>query len=152
MYYLDSSAIVKIYIPEPGNEWLRRLRVNSRRLAICICEISGAEVFAAFHRRSRAGDLSINDLQHARDLFLNDFEELYTRLPVSKTIVDMAMQLIQKHPLRGYDSIQLATALSFLNELQRLNGELLNFVSADDILNAAARSEGLTVINPSEQN
>jgi len=151
MGYLDSSAIVKIYLPEPGNEWLRRLRVNSRRVAISICEISGAEVFAAFHRRFRAGDPSSDDLQHACDLFLNDFEELYARLPVSKPIVDVGMQLIQKHPLRGYDSIQLATAISFLNELQKLNGELLNFISADEVLNHAARNEGLTVINPSEQ-
>lgn len=58
--------------------------------------------------------------------------------------------LIQKHPLRGYDAIQLATALSFFNELQQVDGEFLNFVSADKILNDAARGEGLTVINPAD--
>jgi hypothetical protein len=60
-------------------------------------------------------------------------------------------QLIQKYPLRGYDSIQLATAISCLNELQQLNGEFLYFVGADRALNQTAQSEGLTVINPSER-
>ncbi len=83
--------------------------------------------------------------------FRKDFEKFYVRLPVTKIVIDTGILLIQKYPLRGYDSIQLARAISFLNELQKLNGELLNFVSADDILNDAARSEGLTVINPSEQ-
>jgi hypothetical protein len=60
------------------------------------------------------------------------------------------MQLIQKHPLRGYDAVQLATAVLFLKELQQLDGEFLSFVSADKALNDAAREEGLTVIDPTE--
>lgn len=97
MYYLDSSAIVKIYI------------------------------------------------------FQDDFKKFYVSLPVTKTVVDAGMQLIQKYPLRGYDSIQLARAISLLNRLQQLNGEFLYFLSADRILNPTAQSEGLTVINPSER-
>lgn len=151
MYYLDSSAIVKIYIQEPGSDWIRTLRRRSQNVEITICEISDAEVFAAFYRRYRSGELSTNILQNACNLFRNDFEKLYVRLPVTKTVIDTGMQLIQKHPLRGYDSIQLATAISFLNELQKLDGELMNFISADDILNDAAQAEGLAVINPADQ-
>jgi len=151
MYYLDSSAIVKIYLSEAGSEWVRKLRYRSRRVEIAICEIVGAEVFAAFYRRFRSGDLSKENLQTACELFRNDYERLFVRLPVTKTVVDTGMQLIQKYPLRGYDSIQLARAISFLNQLQKLNGEILNFVGADNNLNNAARSEGLTVINPNEQ-
>jgi hypothetical protein len=32
MHYLDSSAIVKIYIDEPGSEWMRELRSRSHRV------------------------------------------------------------------------------------------------------------------------
>lgn len=151
MHYLDSSAIAKIYIDEPGSEWMRELRSRSYRVDVLICEIAGAEVFAAFHRRFRAGDISSASLQSACRLFRQDFEQLFVRLPVTKTVVDTGMQLIQKYPLRGYDSIQLATAVSVLNELQQLNGEFLHFVGADRALNQAAQGEGLTVINPSER-
>jgi predicted nucleic acid-binding protein len=58
IHYLDSSAIVKNYIDEPGSEWMRKMFKNSQRGAIFICEIAGAEVFAAFHIRFRAGDIS----------------------------------------------------------------------------------------------
>jgi predicted nucleic acid-binding protein len=148
---MDSSALVKIYIEETGSGWLHTVRDHSEMGDILTCEISGAEVFAAFHRRFRAGNLSKNELQNACDLFKHDFEEFFARLPVTKSVVDTGMHLIQKHPLRGYDSIQLATAILFLNELQQLNGEFLYFVGADRIINQAAQSEGLTVINPNER-
>jgi len=151
MYYLDSSSLIKIYIDETGSEWMRAVRERAASDETLTCEISGAEVFAAFHRRFRAGDLTGEELQIACHLFKQDVDGFFTRLPVTKGIVDSSMTLIQKYPLRGYDAIQLTTALSFFNELSQVNGELLNFVSADKILNDAARSEGLTVINPSEQ-
>ncbi len=151
IYYMDSSALVKIYIEETGSEWVRTVRNHSEMGDILICEISGAEVFAAFHRRFRAGDLSRNELQNACYLFQHDFEDFFVRLPVTKSVVDAGMHLIQKHPLRGYDSIQLATVVSFLNELQSRNGEYLYFVGADRVLNDAVRGEGLTVINPGER-
>ncbi len=69
MYYLDSSAIVKIYIQEPGSDWIQALRRRSINVEIPICEISGAEVFAAFYRRYRCGELPIDILQNACDLF-----------------------------------------------------------------------------------
>jgi len=52
--------------------------------------------------------------------------------------------------LRGYDAVQLATALAA--NRKRLNDGLgaLIFVSADDELNTAAKAEGLSVENPND--
>lgn len=151
MHYLDSSAIVKIYIDELGSEWMQNLRHRSQRGEIFICEFAGAEVFAAFYRHQRADKLSQENLESACNLFRSDFEQFLIRLPVKKAVVDIGMQLIQRHPLRGYDSLQLATSISLLNKLQKLDGKVLYFVCADNALNNAARGEGLTVINPNEQ-
>lgn len=96
------------------------------------------------------GDLSSSELQNACEFFQKDFDSFFARLSVTKATVDAGMRLIQKYPLRGYDSIQLATALSFLEELRKLDGEFLLFAGADKILNNAANAEGLTVINPAE--
>ncbi len=147
---MDSSALVKIYIGEPGSVWIREIYEEAKAYEILISEIAGAEVFAALHRRFRNRDLAQDNLRTACALFQKDFDDFYTRLPVVKATVDFGMRLIQKYPLRGYDSIQLATALSFLEELRQLDGELLDFVGADKLLNTCAVGEGLTVINPSE--
>ncbi len=150
MCYMDSSALVKIYIREQGSEWTREVYGNSKANDILIYEIAGAEVLAALHQRFRNKDFSEEDLKTACDLFRNDFQNFFARLPIKKQIVDTGMRLIQKHPLRGYDAIQLATAVSFLEELRKLNGESLLFVGVDKVLDNSATAEGLTVINPSE--
>ena len=58
------------------------------------------------------------------------------------------MDLAEARALRGYDAVQLATAL----ELHRLRQEMslppLAFVSADGDLNEAAEAEGLLTDNP----
>jgi hypothetical protein len=54
-------------------------------------------------------------------------------------------KLAKVHSLRGYDAVQLASALEVENELTSLNLPNLIFVSADNELNNAAKSEGLTV-------
>ena len=148
---MDSSALIKIYIDETGSEGVRLLRERTQTGEILTGQISGAEVFAAFYRRFRTGHLSKDDLEKVCQLFHQDIEEFFTSLPVTKHIVDAAMRLIQKYPLRGYDAIQLATVTSLFSKLQQVNGEILDFVSSDKILNDAARSEGLTIINPSDQ-
>lgn len=61
------------------------------------------------------------------------------------------MQLIEKYPLRGYDSVQLATALNLQSVLSMFDGEEVYFLGSDKVLNNAAKNEGLAVINPSEQ-
>jgi hypothetical protein len=83
--------------------------------------------------------------------FVEDFGEFFNRIPVSDSTIALAMQLIQNHPLRGSDSVQLATALHMQRILRIFNGQEIHFLSSDKILNDAARSEGLTIINPSEQ-
>jgi hypothetical protein len=58
------------------------------------------------------------------------------------------MLLAETHGLRGYDAMQLATALE-VNTLRIVSGlPPLTLVSADVELNAAAIAEGLTVEDP----
>lgn len=58
------------------------------------------------------------------------------------------MQIADKHELRGYDAVQLASAIE-TDRLRRANGlSSIIFVSADNALNSAAQAEGLTIDNP----
>jgi predicted nucleic acid-binding protein len=61
---------------------------------------------------------------------------------------DQAIEVAERHRLRAYDCLQLATAL--LLQEQRVPFELspLVLVSSDAELNAAAEGEGLNVEDP----
>jgi hypothetical protein len=58
------------------------------------------------------------------------------------------VSLTQSHKLRGYDAVQLATALISNGILTATGLSQLTFVAADDDLVAAARAEGLAAENP----
>jgi predicted nucleic acid-binding protein len=61
----------------------------------------------------------------------------------------LATHLTQNHRLRGYDAVQLATAL-VINNVLTTSGfyDGFTFVSADNDLILAAKSEGLSTDNP----
>lgn len=58
------------------------------------------------------------------------------------------MDISEKHALRGYDAVQLASALEMVTLRSALGLAGLTFVSADGDLNAAAMAEGLNVDDP----
>lgn len=149
--YCDSSAVTKIYLEETGSAFMRKIRFNLPNAAIFVADIAGPEVLSAMQRRFRNGDLNAEMISEARKDFRRDYTEYFNRVSLSESIITLAMQLIEKYPLRGYDSVQLATASYLQSTLRTLDGEEVRFLGADKVLNSAAQSEGLIVINPSEQ-
>lgn len=63
-------------------------------------------------------------------------------------------RLVEQFPLKAGDAIQLATALWLRDELKaaRNNAGVLEFIAADRTLVSVARSSGLKVFNPEEEN
>ena len=62
--------------------------------------------------------------------------------------IETACTLANKHPLRAYDAMHLATAWLLIQELLRAGGQPLTFVSADDTLLGIAYVVGLQAENP----
>ena len=152
--YFDSSALVKYYIIEPGTAWVRSAidrRVNldwEHEIATSI--LSVAEVVSAFAKRRRVKDISSRLCAGTISRFLREGRHRCRLVGVSESVVDLAVQLVQGHPLRAYDAVQLATALR-LNQILRQNRlPSLTFVSADAVLCQVAQAEGLTTVNPNE--
>ncbi|MBV9946203.1 MAG: hypothetical protein JOZ69_05090 [Myxococcales bacterium] len=52
-------------------------------------------------------------------------------------------ELVLRHPIRGYDAVQLAAALTV-----RASGQAVEFWSSDAALCQAAANEGLRIVNP----
>jgi predicted nucleic acid-binding protein len=148
-YFFDSSALVKRYVTESGTQWVRGLCDPTADHTLYISRITGAEVIAALARRAKMGSLTPSAAQSAMAAFRSDFGGAYLVSELTPALVERAMDLAQARGLRGYDAIQLATALDVGAERQRNGLSSLTLISADGDLNSAATAEGLTVENPS---
>lgn len=108
--YLDSSALVKRYLTEPGSLLFRRFIAEAE--VVGTVAISRAEVVAAFGKAVRMGAITREIGEAARQIFQIDWRDL-ARVDVSAALVDRAADLAWGYGLRGYDSIQLAAALKW---------------------------------------
>jgi hypothetical protein len=147
-YYFDSSGLAKRYVNETGSVWVESLTDLASGNEIIISLATGAEVAAAICKRARTGAFKPADAAVALTTFKTEFKTHYFLVNLSNSIIDHAMNLAEKQGLKGYDSIQLATALELQADRSVTAAPPLTFVSADDKLNAAAQAEGLLVENP----
>jgi predicted nucleic acid-binding protein len=145
--FLDSSALVKRSIAEAGSLWVGALAAPTAGNVIHLSVITGAEVIAAFVRRQRGGNLTPDEATRAIAEFTDDWTTFYELIGVDREVINRTMLLAQRHALRGYDAVQLASVLE-VKGLARQVQATLTFISADDELNAAAAAEGLAVENP----
>ena len=67
---------------------------------------------------------------------------------ITRTIVTQAGVVLERHPLRAYDAVQLACALAVQRLLHQRGMPPPLFITADDALLGAARAEGFPVANP----
>jgi predicted nucleic acid-binding protein len=147
-YYLDTSALVKRYVDEAGSDWLRTLTALDQNALLFISRMTIVEVISAFARRLRDGSLTREEFAAARDALQGDCLDEYRVMPPTLDIVNLACALLERHPLRAYDAIHLATALDAQQFLLSHSDLSVTFLSADDRLNRAAAAEGLAVDNP----
>lgn len=148
VYFLDSSGIVKRYVTETGTAWVRRICAPSAGNDVYTAHVTGAEAAAAIMRRVRRGEVPAADAVAAISDLQRHLGNGYTPVHVTDGLVQLAIDLVQRYPLRGYDAVQLASALQVMALRQASGLSPLVFVSADNNLNAAAAAEGLAVDDP----
>ena len=115
---------------------------------IAVSRISEVEVFSAFNRRVREGTLSPTDYANITSDFAALSQTEYEVVEVTSLVIVQAQQLLERHPLRAYDAVQLASALVANAPLVDAGLAALTFLSADGRLLAAANAEGLSTDNP----
>jgi len=140
MRFWDSSAIVPLLVLERETE--RCLRAFQSDQEVMVWTMSKMEVFSALCRRFREGALKEADFYSAKKRMNDFFDMAFEIISVSK-VKDRALRLLQVHPLRAADAIQLAAVLVATKE----ETSRLPVMSFDDKLTQAARREGFTV-NP----
>ena len=148
-YYLDTSALVKHYAQEQGTLWMTALVAPQADHDLYTVRLTGPEMVAALARKARTGAVTPADAARAALLFRYDWQQRqYRVIEVVVAVADRAMALVERHGMRGYDAVHLATALEAQDVRQTLGLSAIIFVSADDEQRRAAAAEGLLVENP----
>jgi len=134
LYYLETSALVKLYVYEAGTDRLLGLTASDARHRFAILSLAQVE----FRAGNAADQLIESFRRHAEGKFLIQ--------SFSDSVLDVALALIDSYGLRGYDAVQLAGYLV----LRSISGsEEPTFICADKVLLSAARNEGCPVLDPS---
>lgn len=154
-YYFDASALVKLYVPESGSAWVERLATDrfsdeEWRHTISMSRIAITETAAAIARRQRTRELTPNQQALLYRRLLEDAQHRFQLLQTDERTLDLATDLTQHHPLRGYDAVHLAAALLLRHVLLTADLAAPVFVCADANLCVVAQAEGLMTENPND--
>jgi predicted nucleic acid-binding protein len=145
LYYLETSALVKLYVHEVGTERLLSLAASEAGHRFAILSLAQIELRSAIRRRQRAREIPDHDAGQVLELFRQHSEGTFLIQPVSDSLLDVGLALVDGYALKGYDAMQLAGYVL----LRSISGtEEPIFVCADKALLSAARSEGCPVLNP----
>lgn len=135
MLFCDASAWVKRYVDEPRSFETRHRIAAADHLALA--RTTEIETISGLCRRWREGALAIDDRDRVLSRLRNDLGQVIV-VELTAPVVARATALLLRHALRAADAIQLASALFLRDEL----GGEMPFLTADERLAAAARSEG----------
>ena len=136
MLYLDSSALVKLYVREAHSAEMLAL---ARKSPQWLChQVGYVEVRAALAAAERFERISAQARSQAVVRFVKDWRHI-SQVQLDDALLERAAELAEGFGLRGYDSVHLAAA----NRIRDAVGEQLVFASFDERLNRAARLIGI---------
>ncbi len=136
--YIDTSALIKFYIREAGTEQV--IALFNQQPLVATAALTQAEIASAMAKAIRLGWVEYDNVSLAWRDFLAHWSA-YMRLPVSSMIIERAASIAWQHGLRAYDSVHLASALTWKDGI----GSEVVFACYDKNLLKAAYQEGLTV-------
>ena len=136
MLYLDTSALVKRYVREPGSEGVDTLIATAG--VVTTVTVARAEAAAAFAKAARIGSLTTDRARACHKAFVREWKD-YVRVRVTEALVARAGDVAWVHHLRGYDAIHLAAALEWQDRV----GEAVTVCTFDRELWHACGEAGL---------
>lgn len=144
-YYLDTSALVKVYHTEVGSATVQALYHGTDELVVS--ELAKVEYLSTIHRKYREHEISHEVLLALIAKFEADVQQRYSLVHFSLLVIDEAWALLRKYAetrgLKTLDSLQLAFFTIYCDDVTP-------FVCADSTLGAIVEQEGYHNINPSQ--
>jgi predicted nucleic acid-binding protein len=136
--FVDSSALVKRYVPERGHDAIHGL------VALAVSQLVRVEVPAALWRKHRIGELDAADAAMLVRAFEADYHDgaPFAVVAVRATVLDDAVRHTARHGLRAYDAVQLASAVA----CRAASPDTTSFAAFDRTLRDAAAREGFDLV------
>ncbi len=154
-YFFDSSTFLKLFIVEEGDRRVREIvrgAQGNAKLRVSVCDLAHPECVAAMRQMLERGTggrrgLSSAALQRTLPDVQAFFRETSHVLVVkASTVIPESAELAVRHRVRGADAVHIAAAKRVHRRVSE--GEEFWFVSADLRQAAAARQEGMPVLDP----
>lgn len=137
--FWDASAIVPLCIHQTASPRARQILRQHPKLVVWWATL--VEVRSACARAVRVGRADANEQAHALH-HLQQMSKSWREIDPDHTVRALALKLLDGHPLRTGDALQLAAALVWCNE----NPHRRIFVCFDDRLATVAEAVGFIVI------
>jgi len=137
--YLDTSALVKLYVQGAGSAEVRQAIARADLVATSL--VAYVEVRSAFARKHRTADIDDAALKRHKREFEEGWNRL-DRLPVDATTIRRAGDLAEQYRLKAYDALHLAT----VDLMEVTLRSSVSFACFDDALNRAAARMGFALI------
>jgi predicted nucleic acid-binding protein len=148
VYFVDASALVKLYIQEVGSTTARAALGRLGGASFCISPLVACETLAATAKKLRKKLISGADFAQVRADLENDMVKHFVVADLVRADFDAAFTLVSVYKDRGIgapDLVHIATA----HALQAaFPSRTVGFMCSDENLKAVARLEGLDVFDP----
>lgn len=155
MLYLDSSALVKRYVKEPGTENLAT-RITAEQSAgqvLFTSALTFAEVHHSISRKLREKALSVVASREAKEVFEVDWINHFTVIELAVGVLGFIPEIFERTTLKSSDAVHLASAL-WIRDLFRLSsrygprGSKVTFATSDLALAKETPGWNLEIFNP----
>lgn len=141
MKFWDTSALLPLFVDEPATEACRELLMADPD--IIVWEATSVELLSAI-ARCRRHSTGLDDLCAGIRAEVLDRWPTWTRVADWPRVSARAQRIVNLHPLKAADAMQLAAALTACED----QPHTLPVVTRDRQLGSAARLEGFPVIMP----
>lgn len=155
-YFFDSSTFLKLFVAEKGADRVRGIvrgaEADAERIRVAVCDLAHPESVAALRQmleRGAGGRRGISFGSFRRTI--PQIEGVFHAAPhivvvEASNVIPESADLAARHHVKGADAVHIAAA-------QRVHRRLSEddefwFVSADLRQSAAARQEGMPVLDP----
>lgn len=136
--YCDTSALLKLYLPEPGSDQFNE--IVEGRDDVLVSDLAVTEIVSALARRLHQGSLAREAARRLQHAILGRLDEgVYRRVELTRDVHRRAEQFLVSlpgTPLRAADALHLALAMS---------ARAASLASFDARLAAAAGAAGLSI-------
>jgi predicted nucleic acid-binding protein len=148
--YLDASALVKRFRHELGsevvNDTIERVSTHDPRRLV-VSTLTTLETLSILNRRRNEAQIPLPAFILSLRGAIGEIKRFFHYLVLDDHFLIASATYTIKHNINSADAIHLAILLTLQETLRQSDGELV-CMAADKRLARAARTEGITVVDP----